>query len=920
MKNRKFFRKKQLMRLLDRLPGTIYEYRQWPSGRCKFVYSTLAIEEIFFATPRELAKDGRIAWDRLTPESKEKMDRILRDSAEHLEEFEMIFSVHSPQDRLHWVRNHGVPERLRDGSTLWTGHMENITVQYEAEQAAKQQSALLKVIFENLPDQIYYMDRESRVIGVNPACCKYHKRTPEEMIGKTDLDFYPGEFGKKLYKEEQELMEKGKVLRERERHMRDDGGVIYLESVKCPLHSESGEVIGLAGISRDITQQVEDEKKLVDAKQEAEQTASFIKAIFDNMEDQFYYKDRRSRVLGGNKAWLKARGASSIDELIGKTDLDLVSAPLGQQLYDNEQRQMETGETTRIRERHVLDNGEVQYVESVKCPMKNKEGEVIGLAGVSRDITKQVENEKIIIQAQQDAEAANKAKSSFLAMMSHEIRTPMNGVIGAASLLMSTDLSEQQKELIRTIEVSGENLLTIINDILDYSKIEAGKIELEQAPFVLRECIEDSFDLFTEAAGRKNIELLYHVESDVPEALIGDITRLRQILVNLLGNAIKFTEEGEVSLTVEPIMVTEDKNQCRLQFAVKDTGIGISDEVQERLFQAFTQADVSSTRKYGGTGLGLSICRRLVELMDGKIWLESQEGNGTTFFFTLNLPIAEKTAERTTLLPLEALRKKRILVVDDNETNRHLLCDQLSHWGIISEVFASPVKALEHLRQGTLYDMALIDFQMPEMDGLELAKNIHEDAKTDLPVVILSSSYEHIPKSDSIYASLSKPVKQGKLCEMLLTVLADRPRKEKSVETDSQIQPHKEKSISVLVAEDNRINQRIARMMLKKLGYKNHALVDDGEAAVAAMMDKSYDVILMDVQMPHMNGLDATRRIREQTGNSERPLIIAMTAGVMEEERQAATEAGMNRFLAKPLSVEQLDEALNEAEKILKKE
>jgi PAS domain S-box-containing protein len=919
MKKRKFFRKKQLKKLLDRLPGTIYEYRQWPSGRCKFIYSTPAIEDIFFATPRELAKNGSIAWNRLTPKSKELMDRSLTESAELLEEFEIVFSVSSPQDRIHWIRNHAVPERLRDGSTLWTGHMENITSQYEAEEAAKQKSALLNVIFENLPDHIYYMDRESRVLGINPACCKHHNKTTEEMIGKSALDFYPDEIGKTLYREEQQLMAKGKPFRERERHVRDDGSVVYLESVKCPLRSDSGEIIGLAGISRDITEQVENEEKLLEAKQEAERTAAFIKAIFDNMKDRLYYKDRRSRVLGGNKTWLEAHAASSIDELIGKTDLDLMPAPLGQQLYDNEQKQMESGKTTRIRERHVQENGKVLYLEAVKCPMENENGEVIGLAGISRDITKQVENEKKLIQAQQEAEAANKAKSSFLAMMSHEIRTPMNGVIGAASLLMGTELDNQQEEFVRTIEVSGENLLTIINDILDYSKIEAGKIELEKAPFVLRECIEDAFDLFTEAAGRKNVELLYKVESDVPEALSGDITRLRQVIVNLLGNAIKFTEEGEIGLTVEPITVDEDTGQCRLQFAVRDTGIGIPDKAKDRLFQAFTQADASSTRKYGGTGLGLSICQRLVELMDGKIWLESTEGKGSTFFFTVNLPIAEKTSKRTTLLPVEALRKKRILIVDDNDTNRRLLCDQLTRWGIISEVFASPLKTLEHLKENTEYDLALIDYQMPEMDGRELAEKIHRRKKThSLPIIILSSSYEQIPKSNAIYACLSKPVKQNRLCEQLLTALSDHARKKETQKTiDSQIQPHKEKTVSILVAEDNKINQRIAQMMLKQLGYTNHALVTDGEAAVAAVMDKEYDIILMDVQMPQMNGLEATRHIREQTGDPKRPLIIAMTAGVMDEERAAAKEAGMNRFLAKPLSVEQLEETLLKAEKEL---
>ncbi|MFA7256520.1 MAG: response regulator [Kiritimatiellales bacterium] len=913
LRKKKFLRKTQLLKLIDRLPGTVYQYRLWKNGRCAFPYSTRDIEAIFFATPAELAKDGNLAWSRVCPESIDLVQDTLKKSAENLEEFEMTFCVRSPQDRVHWIHTHAVPERLRDGGTLWYGHMENITLQYEAEESAKQKSALLEVIFENLPDHIYYMDRDSRILGANPACCKHHGQSVEEMIGKTDLDFYPNEMGKKLYHEEQALMTSGEIVREREKHVASDGGIIYLESVKSPLRSPSGQIIGLAGISRDVTQQVNREEVLVRAKCAAEQSASFIRAIFDNIEDQFYYKDRQSRVLGGNKAWVKVRGAASIDELVGKTDIDLHPAPLGQQLFDNEQRQMATGEVTRIRERHARKDGQIEYMESVKCPMKNDRGEVIGLAGISRDITKQVENEKVLIEAQQEAEAANKAKSAFLAMMSHEIRTPMNGVIGAASLLLGTELSAQQEEFVHTIEISGENLLTIINDILDYSKIEAGKIELEKAPFNLRECIENAFDLFVQTATKKNVELLYYVDPDVPKTLVGDTTRLRQVLVNLMGNAIKFTENGEVSLKVHNLITDEKQRTCQLEFAVRDTGIGIADENKDRLFQAFTQADSSSTRKYGGTGLGLTISRKLTELMGGKIWFESESGKGSTFFFTITLPIGIATEQRDEHLPIELLRGKRALIVDDNETNRWLLSDQLAQWGMISEAFEMPEKALQHLIAGHQYDIALIDFQMPGMNGSDLAKKIHHlKNRPPMPLLILSSSYEHIPSDPSITAHLSKPVKVGKLRNHILQALVDTKAVTRGKEiAGTQIQPKKKRSMRILVAEDNAINQRIVQMMLQQLGCENVVLVSDGEAAVAATMDATYDVILMDVQMPHLNGLEATLQIRKLTGSPNKPWIIALTAGVMQEEQKAASEVGMNDFLAKPLSIDQLRETLD---------
>ena len=919
--NGKFLRKSQLLKLIDRLPGTIFEYREWPDGRNVFPYSTSAIEEIFFETPKALAADGNLAWKRITPESTDDLRKTLDRSAAQLEAFECVIQTGSPQDRRHWIRIHAMPERLRDGSTLWNGHMENITAQHEAEESAKQKAALLNVIFENLPDQIYYMDRESRLLGANPACCKHHKRSPQEMIGKTGIELYPAEIGRQLYDEEQEVMKEDKLIRKREKHVREDGGIIHLESVKCPLRSKSGRIIGLAGISRDITAQVNREDELIKAKQSAEQNASFIRAIFDNLEDQFYFKDRQSRVLGGNKAWVKIRGAKSIDELIGKTDIDLHPAPLGKQLFDNEQRQMEANEVTRIRERHTNADGTIMYLESIKCPTTNPQGEVTGLVGISRNVSAQVDNEKELIKAQLEAEAANKAKSSFLAMMSHEIRTPMNGVIGASSLLLGTELSEQQEEFVHTIQVSGENLLTIINDILDYSKIEAGKIDLELISFNLRDCVENAFDLFVQAASQKNLELLCCVEPDVPDCFQGDPTRLRQVLVNLLGNAIKFTEEGEVSVQVSVLLHDTNNHRCQLEFAIRDTGIGISEEAQKRLFQSFTQADASDTRKYGGTGLGLAISRRLVELMEGEVWMESQEGEGSTFRFTVNLPIASMPAKKAETACSDQLPGKRVLIVDDNETNRNILAAQMEQWKAIPEVFAHPELVIDHLKNTPPYDIMLLDYQMPGMDGAELAKAIYKlPDYPATPIIILSSSYETVPSHPAIQARMAKPVKMNKLRQQMAQLIGQGRQLEKGEShPDEHLRQKKRLPLRLLVAEDNPINQRVVQMMLQRLGYENAIFVEDGQEAVAAVIDSEYDVILMDIQMPHMNGLDATMEIRKHIGKKDNPWIIALTAGVMEDERKKIIASGMNEFLAKPLSVDQLEEKLEDAAEIINK-
>lgn len=1055
MRKRKFLRKAQLLKLADRLPGTIYQYREWPDGRCCFPYSTLTIEEIFFISPKELAKDASGIWDRITPETHETFRIALNQSAKHLTEFETVFQTRSPQDRLHWIRNHAVPEKLRDGSILWSGHMENVTAQYEAEAKAKQQSALLDVIFENLkdsiyvkdndlkvitgnkawmehlgvktlhqlagktdidlfpgplgqemfdkeqellekggvsrdrkkqldhngreiyresvkcpmisksgekigivgitrdvtdqvlhekelekaklqaeesaalinaifeslPDQIYYKDAQARVIGGNSSWVKVrHAETIEDLVGKTDLDMHPAPLGKKLYENELKQLKSGQITREREQHKDENGCVTYIESIKSPFKNSKGEVIGLVGISRDITDQVENEEKVLRAKAGAEESASLLKAIFENLPDQLYYMDRQSRILGINPAGYKHHGYNSTEEMLGKTSIDLHPAPLGQQLFENEQRQMETGEVTRVRERHDRKDGRVEYVESIKSPFKNQQGEIIGLVGITRDITKQANNERELIAAQQEAEAANKAKSAFLAMMSHEIRTPMNGVIGASSLLLGTDLSEQQEEFVHTIQVSGENLMTIINDILDYSKIEAGKIDLETVPFTLRECIENSFDLFVQVAAKKNLELLYYVEPDVPEALLGDPTRLRQIIVNLLGNAIKFTEEGEVNIRVHTIMMNESTEQCQLQFSVSDTGIGISEDAQKKLFSSFTQADASSTRKYGGTGLGLAISKRLTELMGGTIWIESTEGEGSTFYFTVNLPIAEALPKHAAKHPsIQEIKGKRVLIVDDNETNRNILCAQMEQWGASPMAFAHPEQVLQHLRQASPYDIILLDYQMPVMDGSTLAKAIYKlPDYPQVPIIILSSSYENISAHPSISCRMAKPVKVNKLRQQMAQLLSEKyDSNETSDQPGKLIRSKKNQTMRILIAEDNPINQRVVQMMLQRLGYENATFVEDGREAVAAVIDADYDVVLMDVQMPHMNGLDATMEIRKHTGSKTKPWIIALTAGVMEDERKKITNSGMNEFLAKPLGVEQLEEKLDQACKLV---
>ncbi|QDV88149.1 response regulator [Planctomycetes bacterium TBK1r] len=769
--------------------------------------------------------------------------------------------------------------------------------------------AAYESLVNTLPLSLLIKDIDGRRLFANETYLKTRGCTLDEVLGKRDDELFPPDIAQAYMKDDRQVIRTGESLHSVEESIDKFGQRRWIERIKSPVLDAHQRVIGIQLIFWDVT-----DRHL--AESELKYERYLLTALLENIPDSIYFKDPDSRFVRISEAMAKKFGLASA-EVIGKTDADIFTETHAAAAREDELQIMQSREpVVDLVERETWHDRDDTWCMSTKMPLMEDDERVIGTFGISRDITELIKYEEALRKARDEADAANRAKSDFLANMSHEIRTPMNAIIGMSELLAQTKLNNEQLDYINLVRDSAESLLLLLNEILDFSKIESRKLQLESIPFSLRDLIQRTSQSLAIRAAKKTIELACRVAPDVPDRWMGDPGRLRQVMINLIGNAIKFTDEGEVLVEVcagDPCP-NAPPNHLPLRFSVKDTGIGIPKEKHASILDPFTQADESTTRRFGGTGLGLAISKELVQLMHGDLQLESRPGQGTTFYFTAFFPLAEdQTVDREG--DLESLAEMSVLVVDDNATNLRILKEILTNWHLTPTLAAGGPSALQAVtdaaQRGQPFQLAILDCMMPEMDGFELATQLRSQFSSEqLKLIMLSSSSsgDALQRCQDIGIAryLTKPAVQSELLDTILQVM----QRKTAAKIDPRASLPECLPMRVLVAEDGLANQHVAVGMLRASGHQP-VVVSDGREAVARYESEPFDMILMDMHMPVMDGIDATKAIRAHERVTGRHIpIIALTAAAMKEDAEACARSGMDGYLTKPIHQRRLQEMM----------
>lgn len=919
-----------------------------------------------------------------------------------------------------------------DKITHFIAIKEDITERKRTEAERVRQAGLITSLLDSIPDIIFFKDTQGVYLGCNPPFAEFVGKSKNEIIGKTDYDLFDNETAR-LFRSFDNLMLQQKTSRHNEEWITyPDGRKILIDTLKTPYWASDGSLIGILGISRDITKRKEAEEALqlssdkweaiiaaspdgigivsldgkvkyasdklavmygfpadkkneivdqsiyrftdpsnhailkenifkllaskggsniteyqtvrtdnsriyvdtnstvlydskgnplsilfiqrdVTKRKQAEEALNNERALFrtiiDLIPDAVYVKDIEGRKILANPKEVQFAGKNTEDDIIGKTDFNLYPDADAERSLSEDQLVIQSGKSILDIEGTLTDkDGALHWLLVSKVPLRDIHGKITGLVGVTRDITERKKTEEALLNAMKEADQASKAKSEFLANMSHEIRTPLNGVIGFTDLLLKTPLNKIQQQYAENANTSGHSLLGIINDILDFSKIEAGKMELDFIKTDVIELVEQTSDIIKYHASQKGLELLLNIQVDLPRFIVTDSTRLKQILVNLLSNAVKFTVSGEVELKVT--FTKKDEITGAFTFSVRDTGIGINEEQQKKLFKAFSQADSSTTRKFGGTGLGLAISHVLAEKMGSKIEIQSEPGNGSIFFFTI-----ETEFEDSGKLHADSLTGiNRILVIDDNDNNRMILEHTFKYWGIEFVGIDNGLSALGLIEKSKPFDVIIVDYHMPSLNGLDTIKKIREQLELspeNHPVILLHSSSDDIAifeecKRLGVRFNLTKPVKSQELMHYLKNIHTQPVAAIKEIENASIIATKKfanDFSPVILVAEDVFLNMLLVTTVIRQI-IPNVKILEakTGIEAFETAITKNPDLILMDVQMPQMSGIEATAKIRNhEEGSAHHISIVALTAGAVKGEMEKCLDAGMNDFITKPI-------------------